>query len=229
MSYSNAYIKDNLGLYFKYMGGYNPLKYISNTMRFYRNGKSFNNDYGYSATDIEVLNLSISPNDTITIAYQVSLNQHAPFEILDGIASTITNTATLYDNKGGTQLENSSDIITAEPFTDLSLTKWLTPNPIVQNQQVTYSFIFQNTGNTPVTSGAVISDKFSHPMTIDKVTFNNMEWTAGTEFTYSNLSRTFSSLGNNIKVQAATYEHADLKGYITTPGTSTLMIYGTVK
>jgi uncharacterized repeat protein (TIGR01451 family) len=101
----------------------------------------------------------------------------------------------------------------------------------VDNDRVTYTFIIQNTGNQAVlaTDNAAISDIFDPILTALTVMFNGTAWSEGIQYSYDETTGDFSTNNGQITVPAATYIQDPTTGeYTVTPGTSTLIVTGTI-
>ena len=164
-------------------------------------------------------------SDAILI-YQARANTYAD-PTADGI---ITNTVTV-SGISLTAPVTASDTVNVESAPILSITKSICPAQVVDNDRVTYTFVIQNTGNEAViaTDDATISDLFDPILSDLTVTFNGTAWTEGAEYTYDQLTGLFTTLAGQITVPAATFTQDPVTGeYAVTPGTSTLIVTGTI-
>ena len=99
----------------------------------------------------------------------------------------------------------------------------------MENGTVTYTFVIMNYGNTPVTQGAVITDVFNPVLNNITASYNDTVWIQGTDFTYDQTTGMFVTLPNKVTVPQAEYSQDEESGIVTvTPGTSTLIIMGTI-
>jgi len=168
--------------------------------------------------------ISVPADGNATIVYEVSTNRYAPLET----GAEITNTVTL---SGGITPVTAEETVTAESEPELSVTKSVSPVPVAENGTLTYTFVIQNTGNTPATADdlAVMTDTFSPVLSNLAVTVNGETWTEPADYTYDGTTGAFSSVAGVITVPAATFAQDPATGvWVTTPGVSILTITGTV-
>ena len=113
----------------------------------------------------------------------------------------------------------------------LTISKSITPAQVVDNDQVTYTFVIQNSGNEAVvaTDNAAITDTFNPILTALTVTFDGVAWTQGVQYNYSEATGVFATVPGQILVPAATYTQDPVTGiYTATPGIATLVVTGTI-
>ena len=123
----------------------------------------------------------------------------------------------------------TTSTVKASSEPDLSITKSVSPIPVMENGTVTYTFVIMNYGNTPVTQGAVITDVFNPVLSNITASYNDTSWVQGTDFTYDSTAGIFITLPNKVTVPEAEYFQDTETGIVTvTPGTSTLVITGTI-
>ena len=171
-------------------------------------------------------NISIPANGNAVIVYEAVANEFAPLGEEDGI----TNEATL---SGGGLASPVTAEAQVSPLTDarLTISKSLSPSTVMDNGQLTYTFVIQNSGNTAADAalGAVITDTFDPILNPTSVTFNGVAWTEGTQYTYDEATGLFATVPGQITVPAATYTQDPVTGaYTVTPGTATLVVTGTI-
>ena len=97
--------------------------------------------------------------------------------------------------------------------------------------QLTYTFVIQNTGSlaAQASDNVVISDTFDPILNPITVTFDNVTWTVGTNYSYDTTTGVFNTIAGQITVPAATYTQNPATGIWTlTPGVSVLKVTGTV-
>ena len=224
--YTNLTVTDDLGVYPFGTTSLVPLTYNEGTVRYYING---NLQPAPAVTDdgttLVFSGINVPAGGNATIVYEVSTNRFAPLDT----ASSITNTATV--SGGGITPVTAQATVTAESEPELSVTKSINPVPVAENGTLTYTFVIQNTGNSPVTSDdlATVTDTFNPTLSDLTVTFNSETLVSPTDYTYDETSGVFSTVAGVITVPAATFTQDPTTGvWITTPGVSTLTITGTV-
>ena len=129
------------------------------------------------------------------------------------------------------QVLSATETITAAEEANLTISKSLFPTVVTENGQITYTFVIQNTGNTPIvaTDNAIITDTFDPILSDLIVTFNGATWTAPANYTYNPATGQFTTNPGQITVPAATYtQDPDTGAVIIQPGVSTLTVTGTI-
>ncbi len=224
--YTSLTVTDNLGAYAFGTSSLVPLTYNDGTVNYYINGV-LQPSPGVDSSGISLVfsPVSVPAGGNATIIYEVSTNRFAPLEA----GSEITNSVTV-SGSGITPI-TAVETVTAASDPELSVAKSISPVPVAENGTLTYTFLIQNTGNSPATADdlAVITDTFDPTLSDLTVTFNGETWTEPADYTYDETSGVFSSTAGLITVPAATFTQDPTTGvWVTTPGVSTLIITGTV-
>ena len=145
---------------------------------------------------------------------------------LDG---TITNTAVI--NGGGITEITVEETITAESGARLTISKSMCPTTITENGRLTYTFIIQNLGNEPAiaTDNVTVTDTFNPILGGLTVTYNDVLWTEGVNYTYSEATGEFSTIPGQIVVPASSFIQDPITGEWTVePGVSVITVNGEV-
>ena len=103
----------------------------------------------------------------------------------------------------------------------------VSPVPVSCGNTVTYTFLLQNYGSTPLvaTDNAVVSDIFNPVLSGVTATLNGV----AVPFTYDEATGAFATTAGAITVPAATITQDPVSGaWTVTPGASTLVITGTI-
>lgn len=224
-AFTNLTVTDNLGSYSFGTGSLLPLTYVPDSVKYYING--ILQAAPTVAVDNELIfsGISVPAGGNTTIVYEATANQYAPL----GTGATITNTATV-DGTGVL-----SDIIITETVTNaqgvnLTITKSLNPQAVVENGELTYTFVIQNMGGevADVTDNVAITDTFNPILNDITVTYNGAVW-PDTNYTYSQLTGLFQTTPGQITVPAATFSQNPTTGQWTvTPGVTTIKVTGTI-
>ena len=121
--------------------------------------------------------------------------------------------------------------MTVSDYTVLSIAKSVCPEVISGCDEVTYTFVIQNGGNTEIvaTDDLIVTDTFSPALTNVTVTLNGNTLTEGVDYTYDPATGVFTTLPGAITVPAATFVRDPVTGiFTTTPGVAVLTVSGTI-
>lgn len=218
-------VTDDLGAYEFGTGQVVPLTYVEGSLRYYSNGTLQAPPAVTDQSPLTVTGVTVPAGGNALLIYQARVNQFAPL----GEGATIVNTATV--SGGGLTPVEVTETVTATEGSLLTISKSLTPTRLADNEELTYTFVIQNFGNTPVvaTDDASVSDLFDPRLSNLTVTFNGETWTEGTEYNYDEATGNFVTVPTQITVPAATFAQDPETGeWNVTPGVSVLTVRGTV-
>lgn len=225
VAFTGLSVTDNLGEYTFGTGTLVPLDYVDGSVRYYVNGVLQPAPAVTAGPPLVISGLNVPANGVATIVYVASANQYAPLDL----GSVITNTAVI--SGGGVTEITVDETVTPESGASLTITKSMCPTTITENGRLTYSFVIQNTGNTPAvaTDNVEITDTFNPILTGLTVTFNDVVWTEGVNYTYSETTGEFATIPGQITIPAATYTQDPVTGeWVVEPGVAVLTVTGTV-
>lgn len=226
-AYSALTVTDDLGAYTLAGGGTAvPLTYTQGSILYYLNGELQPAPTVTAVGNLSIEGINLPANSTATFIYEAKANEFAPI----AAGSTITNTASTDGGVGIGEITASSTIAANEEAR-LTIAKAVCPAVINDNDQLTYTVIVQNLGNTPIvaTDGVVISDVFNPVLSDITVTLDGATLAEGTGYTYDAVSGAFSTVAGVVTVPEATYTQDPATGTVTTtPGVAVLTVTGTV-
>lgn len=226
LPYTDLTVTDDLGAYTFNDTTLVPLTYIEGSVRLFVNGVLQTAPDVQAGPPLTVSGITIPADSNATLIYSARVNEFAPA----GADGVITNTATVTGGGLSTDITAQATVSAAQG-PQLSISKALTPTTVVDNGEITYTFVILNTGNEAAlaTDNLSITDTFDPILDITAVNFNGTAWTEGTNYTYDGTTGIFTTLPGQITVPAATYTQDPTTGaYIINPGTVTLTVTGTV-
>ena len=127
--------------------------------------------------------------------------------------------------------ESGESTVSVRDTVSLTIAKAICPSSVSGGGSVGYTFVIQNTGNTPVvvTDNLVVRDTFNPLLTDITVTLDGVELVEGVGYTYNELTGEFATLPGVVSVPAAVYTRDPVSGaLITTPGNAVLTVVGAI-
>ena len=225
--YAALTVTDDLGAYTLSGGGTAvPLSYVDGSILYYLNGVLQPAPTVTATGNLEITGITVPAGSTATFIYEARANEFAPI----AAGSVITNTATTNGGVGIGQISDTATV-TVREAPELTIAKAVCPAVLSDNDQLTYTIIVQNLGNTPIlaTDGVVISDTFNPILSNISVTLDGVALDEGTGYTYDTATGAFATVDGVVTVPAASYTQDPTTGSIaTTPGVTVLTVTGTV-
>lgn len=225
---SGITLTDNLGAY-TLMGGtteFVPLTYVDGSVLYYQNGVLQPAPTVVAGNTLVISGIDVPAGGNVIILYEVRANSLAPLSA----GSSIFNTVSAGGDGVCEELTDNAQIPTRdEPL--LSIAKAVNPLTLTCGDEVTYTFIIQNAGNTAVvaTDDLIVSDTFNPILTSITVSLNGELLNEGTQYTYNEQTGEFTTIGGAIPVPAATFTRDSETGVVTTtPGVAVLTITGII-
>ena len=216
-------VSDNLGAYSPETGTtYQPLTYVNGTVRYFINGVPQTAPAVTVGNTLEFGGITVPAGGNVTILYDARVNGFAdPAE-----GGSVTNTVTV--TGGGITPLTASATVPANAAALLSITKSVSPVPVVENGVLTYTFRIENIGAAPVDAAGnvTVTDTFQPILTGITATLDGVALTAGTDYTYNETTGAFATVPGRITVPAATFTRNADGTFVPTPGTVTLIVSG---
>lgn len=213
------------------LGGYEfqgetlyPLDYVEGSLLYYLNGVMQAAPPVTAGPPLVITGLTVPAGGNATLVYQAQVNDLAPLGAEDTIVNTVTVTGA-----GVVTPVTDTETISAVTAANLTISKAICPAVVTDNSRLTYTFVIQNTGNTPAvaTDDVIITDTFNPILTDLVVTYNGEPWVEGVNYTYDEATGLFTTLPG-ISVPAATFTRNPDGTFTVTPGVATVTVTGTV-
>lgn len=219
-------LTDDLGAYTVGDTTVTPLTFIEGSLLYYQNGVLASGIDAQDGPPLVITGIDVPAGGNVQIIYEARTNEYTPL----AIGSEITNTATLDGSTLANGLTDSATVVVREEVA-LTIAKAICPPVVNDNGTLTYTFIIQNAGNTPIvaTDNVTVTDTFNPILNPITVTLDGVELTEGTQYTYNETTGEFATLPGAITVPAAQYVQDPVTGvYSTVPGVAVITVTGTV-
>lgn len=219
MPLSGLTLTDDLGAYPFGAATLYPLSYVDGSVKYYQNGVLSPAPTVTAGPPLTISGISVPAGGTALVLYEAAVTPYAP---LDADAS-IENTVAV----GGLA---ATETVFAVQGPELTIAKSICPAEVGADGQLTYTFVIQNTGNTPAvaTDNLVVSDVFAPALTLGAVTLDGEPLALGTGYTYDEATGEFSTVESVITVPAATYTQEADGSFTVVPGVAVLTVTGRI-
>ena len=219
-------VTDDLGAYSVGTETVYPLEYQAGTLRSFVNGVPQSTPTVSAGPPLTVTGLSIPAGGDLELVYEAAPTAYASPEP----GSTITNTATA--TGGGLSAPATASVsISAASGAQMRITKTLSPATVSPGGQLSYSFLIENSGGTPVTAAdaLVLSDTFDPLLSGLSVTYNGTPWAVTTNYTYDAASGAFATVPGQITLPAAQFVQETDGTWTVIPASVLCTVTGTVQ
>ena len=219
---TNVTVTDDLGAYPFGVGSVTPLSYTENSAKYYVNGVLQPTVPVQAGPPLVFSGVSVPAGGNAMLLYEATANEFAP----PGADGTITNTA----SAAGCGTASAQTTVTAQTAADLTISKSISPVPVMENGTVTYTFTILNYGNAAAAAAdnVQVEDTFNPVLSSLQVALNGTAWVP-TQYTYNESTGAFATVPGQITVPAAAFTQDPLTGsWSVSPGIATLTVSGTV-
>lgn len=227
---SGVRISDNLGRYTFPAGSGStvvPLSYVTGTAYYLLDGL-YQNTIAPATTDPLAFNVgNLASGSTVTICFKATLTQYAPLAVGSTIRNTTTFTAT-----GIAEPVTDTHTITVGEYADVTIFKAMTPNPVMDNGTITYTFTLTNSGNSDA-ENIELDDKFTPIPSLTSARVGTFAVDLATDVIFDAATGDFSlrshDSGAPIVLPAASIAQSPTTGVVTvTPSTIAITIIATI-
>ena len=201
-----------------------PLDYVDGSVLYYSNGVLQAPPAVAVGETLTFSGITVPAGGGVTIIYETRANAFAPLSAGSAINNTVSTVSC-------PEALTSSASVPVREETALSLAKAVCPGTVSCGDELTYTFVIQNTGNVAVaaTDNLNVTDTFSPSLSNLTVSLNGTALEEGTGYTYNETTGEFATLPGAIPVSAATYSRDPQTGAVTVnPGFAVLTVSGTV-
>ncbi len=199
-----------------------PLTYIDGSVRFYIDGVLQASPTVTAGPPLVISGFSVPANGNGLLIYQARANEFAP---LSADSAIVNNAVVTGDGISEDVIATATITLSTEP--ELRITKALEPTVIANNGNLTYTFTISNYGTSAAiaTDSVTLTDTFDPIIDITSVTIDGIATTA---YTYDTTTGLFTTTAGAITVPAATATQNADGSWTVIPGTTTLVVNGTV-
>ncbi len=222
---TNLTVTDDLGSYIFNTGTVQPLRYVEDSALYFIDGVLQPAPAVSTADGLIFSDITVPSDGNTVIIYEAAVTEFAPPETGGVIENTVTVSSTGLCDVGATES------VAAAIGAVLSVIKSISPVPVAENGEVTYTFCLQNNGSTALTAAdnASVSDTFSPVLSDISVTLDDTPLAEGTGYTYDRITGLFQTANGVITIPAASFtQDAATGAWSVEPGTATLTVTGTI-
>ena len=219
-------LTDNLGAYEISGNTIYPLDYVEGSIKYYVDGVEATAPTVTVGPPLTISGISVPAQSNALIIFEARTNEFTPL----AQGSSVTNEISSQGGEYCSALVGRATVPVAEEALPV-ITKCSSDETVVCGGTLSYTFILQNLGNTPVvaTDNLIVEDVFNPILNISSVTLNGTELVLGTGYSYNETTGEFATLPGAITIPAASYEQNSETGVITTtPGVTILTVNGSV-
>ena len=202
-----------------------PLSYVQGSLRFFLNGvlQPTERIAVTPGPPMEITGLTLPAGSNAVLLYEAETTVYAPL----GENAQIGNTATL---TGGSMPLTATAYVPAADAAQLGISKLMTPDQVAEGEELTYTFVLQNTGAaaTEAADALTVTDVFTPPLQALSVALDGAALIEGQDYTYDPATGVFATVPGRIAVPAATFEQTPDGAWTATPGAAVLSVTGTI-
>lgn len=223
--YTGLTLTDDLGSYTVGTSTFVPLDYVTGSIHYYTGGTEQTAPTVTAGPPLTVSDISVPAGSNAVIVYEARVNGTAPITA----ESSIVNTAVI--SGGGITPITVTETVNATAEPRLTISKAICPSTVVENGQITYTFVIQNSGNVAAVAadGITVTDTFTPVLSDIAVALDGTALALTTDYTYNTTTGAFATVPGRITVPAATFAQDATTGEFTvTPGVAVLTVTGTV-
>ena len=215
------------------LGGYSfgtetvyPLAYQPGTLRLFVNGAQQAAPAVTAGPPLTVTGLSVPAGGSAVIVYEAAPTAYAS----PAPGAEITNTASV-TGAGLSAPLTASATLPAAAGPVLRISKALSPAVLHAGEELTYSFLIENSGGAPVTAEGtlVLADTFQPALSGISVALDGAAWAKTTNYTYDEATGVFSTVAGQLTLPAAQFTQGADGAWTVTPATALLTVTGTLQ
>ena len=221
---SGLNLSDDLGSYTFGTGTVTPLSYTSDSLKYYVNGVLQTAPAVTPGPPLMISGITVPGGGSVILLYDAAVNEYAPLACDESIRNTVSLS-------GGNLSETLQATATVSPdcSANLSISKFLSPDQVPEDGQLTYTFVICNYGTTEATAAdaVAVADVFDPALQDITVMLNGSALPAA-QYSYMPTTGAFATNAGAITVPGAVCTQEASGVWTTTPGTATLTVSGMI-